>query len=526
MTASDDRPFVRKAFFDDPSLLGARWWNEGAFAPTAFRTFAGAAPAFGAGATVTRRGAVGGLIAMAGLLGVGGAIIAALTRSGSSKFSDEPLDGSWTTLPPDSVDVGAAKDVLAVQREHGWAAGAKEPRLVFEGAVENDAEGAAFRPDAAAGLAAALEPSDPALKPFYSPTLFQVLDGPGGASLRAILKPVRTAATARAFETGRALRSLFLPDDAPESAGRDVALVVDLEGPESVALAAGLGAAFQPVFVFSNWPHPAGVVPAHQTLAAAIYYRPQLIGRPAAAPPAFILDRARLREYKGEPGRFDNRYLAQLPSPESLRRLGVARVMMVTPDANTLIEMDDLNDDVVGWKEAGIGCAIIPATDFAPPSDATALVGVEEPLPGEVPPASERDPAAAPATARVGETRPAPESRAVARHYYGGSFLTHYFFWRMYGGRSFPGVMSAVQPTNVSRAASYVPRPRSTLFSTGLPGGTVAPLRPKPAGFGKVNYRPPSSNRSSGSSSSGSSSSGRSSGKGGSFTRAPSGFGG
>ena len=526
MTASDDRPFVRKAFFDDPAMIGARWWNEGAFAPTAYRAFAGSAPVFGDGSKVTRRGAVGGLIAMAGLLGVGGAIIAAFMKIRSSNIADDAIDGSWTTVPPDAPDAGAAKDVLAVQREHGWAAGAKDPRLVFDGAVGEDADGRMFRPDAAAGLAAALEPADPALKPFYSPTLFQVLDGPGGESLRAILKPVRTAATARAYETGRALRSLFLPDDAPESAGRDVALVVDLDGPESVALAAGLGAAFQPVFVFSNWPHPAGVVPAHQTLAAAVFHRPQLIGRPASAPPAFILDRARLNAYQGEPGRFDNRYLAQLPSPESLQRLGVSRVMMVTPDATTLIEMDDLNDDVVGWKEAGIGCAIIPTTDFAPPADSAAPIDVEAPLAGETRPVVARDAAVGAASSGAGDTRPAAESRAVARHYYGGSFLSHYFFWRMYGGRSFPGVMNAAQPTNVSRASAYVPRPRSTLFSTGLPGGTAGPARPKPAGFGKVNYRPSSGGRSSGSSSSGSSSSGRSSGRSGSFTRSPSGFGG
>ena len=41
----------------------------------------------------------------------------------------------------------------------------------------------------------------------------------------------------------------------------DVALVLDLPGPEAVAVAAALAPCFDPVFVFDNWPHPLGVVP-------------------------------------------------------------------------------------------------------------------------------------------------------------------------------------------------------------------------------------------------------------------------
>src|SRR5271170_5569626 len=72
-------------------------------------------------------------------------------------------------------------------------------------------------------------------------------------------------------------------------------VVVDLPGPEAVAFAAGAASAFDPVFALDNWPHPRGVVPAHQTLAAAAYCQPLFARRASgsAAPrwPLLVLDR-------------------------------------------------------------------------------------------------------------------------------------------------------------------------------------------------------------------------------------------
>src|SRR5689334_23419108 len=47
-----------------------------------------------------------------------------------------------------------------------------------------------------------------------------------------------------------------------------------------------------------NWPHPKGVVPAHQTLAAAAYFQPLFAKRAGVgSPPMLVLDRRRLAAY-------------------------------------------------------------------------------------------------------------------------------------------------------------------------------------------------------------------------------------
>lgn len=478
-------PFVRKAYVDVKNVLGARWWNTSAFGKPGFAVGI-------AGRPMTRRAAVGGLIALAGMVGVGGALVAAFVRA--LKRVDDPVDpGAWTPIPEGAPTPEGAttRDLLQVQREQGWAVGADKPTLAFADAATTDVAGRPVDAEETAGLAESLAPSSPALKPFYVPTLFQVLDGPGGASLRSVVRPIASAAMDRAFATGRALRDLFQVEDPSRPAGGDVALLVDLEGPESVALAAGLLPAFQPVFVFGNWPHPAGVVPSHLTLGAALRYRPDFARVVTEAPPVFVLDRARLRPYGSDPRAFDNRYVAELPSAASLKGLGVARVLMVTPDGTTLTESDDLNDDVVGWGEAGLATALVPLTDFAP-ADAAA-VEVEAPLATREPIPTD------PAT----ETRP----REGERRYYGGSPSSHFWFWHAYPWRSAPVIATATPPLRTSAASAYAPRPRTTLFSTGLPGGPVAGVRPKPARFGQVAFRPPST-------------------RSGSVTRAPSGFGG
>src|SRR5207248_1309850 len=87
---------------------------------------------------------------------------------------------------------------------------------------------------------------------------------------------------------------------------------LDVQGPTSVAVAAGMAPGFDPVFVLDNWPHPLGVVPSHLTLGAVLYYRPLFMrlrgSRTGRAPPVFVLDRNRLARYTDEETQFDNRY--------------------------------------------------------------------------------------------------------------------------------------------------------------------------------------------------------------------------
>ena len=137
-----------------------------------------------------------------------------------------------------------------------------------------------------------------------------------------------------AWRRGDALRSLLTQGG---NCRTDVALVLDLPGPEAIAVAAALSPCVEPVFVFANWPHPLGVVPAHQTLAAALYFLPSFEARSAAARRPTrrrcsswtAIGWRRMSTFAGQ---FDNRYLAGLPPVDALRSAGIRHVLYVTPD--------------------------------------------------------------------------------------------------------------------------------------------------------------------------------------------------
>jgi hypothetical protein len=241
---------------------------------------------------------------------------------------------------------------------------------------------------------------------------------------------------------------------------KDTALVLDLEGPTSVAVAAALAKGFEPVFTFDNWPHPLGVVPSHLTLASAVYYRPAFLGarttRPKDAPAAFVLDRNRLAHYTDDGGQFDNRYVAKLPTAENLRSLGVHHLLYVTPDKKELRELDDLNDDFVAFGKASIDVKVLPLSDLD---------------------------AAAPRTA----------------YYYGGHLHTHLWFWNSYGWYTprstvrLPGSTRAPIPAppvaQLSRGAAYRPVERPTIFSSRTLGVGTGIGKQRPSGFGRVSVR-------------------------------------
>jgi hypothetical protein len=280
------------------------------------------------------------------------------------------------------------------------------------------------------------------------PTLFQAIgaqpkshaqeETTPATPLAQVLQPIFTPAMDLAYRRGRALASLFQGKDAA------VMVVVDLPGPEAVAFAAGAAAVFDPVFGFDNWPHPRGVVAAHQTLAAAAYYQPLFAKRsaPAHAPPLLVLDRKRLADYTDEATHFDNRHVARMPGAAALKGLGIRRVLYVAP-AGTDRELDDLNDDLVLYVKAGLAVRLVGADAFGP------------------------------------DRR---EAQSDPPCYYGSSADTDLWFWHDYPWVEVRG--RPVTPVPPMPGAAYTVAARTSPFSSGAPGGSTQ--RPRPPGFATV----------------------------------------
>ena len=323
----------------------------------------------------------------------------------------------------------APSSALAEQQDQGWAVGSEDQTLLFPDDQEVDAAGSPTWRDGLPSLAAALAPQSPRWRPYYAPTLFQSLQAPRNDDLRAAVQPIYSPAMAIAGRRGDALLSMFVRPDG--SCVADTTLVVDLPGPEAVALAAALAPCFDPVFFFDNWPHPSGVVPAHLTLAAALYHRPVFerarAARATDAPPLFVLDRQRLAPYVDEASQFDNRYWARLPSPGTLASAGIRHVLYVTPSDAVVAEADDLNDDLVTIDRMGIQVRMLAMSDFQPDSST--------------------------------QTTPLAPGDPDAPYYYGGSPDLHPWFWVWYGWAT--GASAPPVPANLAPRCRYRPQPRS-----------------------------------------------------------------
>src|SRR5581483_8232965 len=240
---------------------------------------------------------------------------------------------------------------------------------------------------------------------------------------------------------GQAILSLF------EEAGwpADTAIVLDLPGADSVAAAAALADHFDPVFTFANWPHPLGVVPSHQTLAATLFFAPRFerarSSRMLPAPPVFVLDADRLAPYRDEDSEFDNRYVARLPTADVLKQLGVRHVLYVT-EGDAQLESDDLNDAFVAFDGDGVDVKMLALEDFeesdeAPPDDLGFWFFA---------------------------------GGSGGRHwYYGGGVNAHLCFWNHYGWHRLARPVTVGAPlgmrARVPQGYRYAPRPRATLFS-------------------------------------------------------------
>ncbi len=171
---------------------------------------------------------------------------------------------------------------------------------------------------------------------------------------------------------GEAARPLAEPDLQEERAARAVAsggwperaaIVVDLPGPSSVAMGAGLAAAgrARPVLTFNNWPHQHGLVKCERTLAALLTFAGEVEEArrrlPADAPPALLLDRERLLRVSVSPTRvMDNRYglvLSDLPSTREFAARGLGDLVYVAPGPPGA-ESDDLNAWFLSLASSGV----------------------------------------------------------------------------------------------------------------------------------------------------------------------------
>jgi hypothetical protein len=174
-------------------------------------------------------------------------------------------------------------------------------------------------------------------------SLFEAWSAPQPSPWSAYAKPTLFAALPPRTDRVFPVRASGVPATPPPRAprlGPGTGVVLDLPGPTAVAYAAWLArdAGFQPVPLFNNWPHGAGVVRAEDVLGALLHYVPWVAAgraeRGTAAPPAFVLDRDRLGARAPRPNDFDNRYFhteADLPSGATLRRHGIERLLYVGP---------------------------------------------------------------------------------------------------------------------------------------------------------------------------------------------------
>jgi hypothetical protein len=413
--------FLLRWSADSDELVGARWWNYSVRAEAQF----------------PRRDLVKIALVVGGIAGVAGLITAI------------------TVLTDDDVDDIEVAEALELQRREGWNVGGGSARLNLAEKTPTDHAGSTDWNVNLPGLATALEPRPLRLRPYYVATLFQSLVQ---TTLREQMTPVHAASDDVTYARAAELSKLLAEGDA-----KDVGVILDLPGEDTVAAAAGMAEHFWPVFGFGNWPHPRGVVDSHQTLGAALYYLPRF--REAAAslasdrPPVFVLDSARLTPYTDDPNRFDNRYVAKLPSVENLQALGIRRLIYVRQAGSEAVELDDLNDEFVAFKDAGLDVRMVSLGDF------------------------QQD-----------------ERSADRRYYWGGSPGAHFLFLPMYGFGPSARVGSLSRPSGVDslpRQTRFEPRPstqyrptkRDTMFSSRTVGGTPGVGKQKPSGFGLVSMR-------------------------------------
>jgi len=397
--------FVLQVGFDQDELLGARWWHEGLVAA---REPFGAAEA-ASDPEVSRRSA---LRLLAGL-GAGVVVVGLIVGSRSSS-------GGGTQL--------VEQPSLDLQQANGLMFAADGRSFAWPNAVPTDVTNAPLDRSSLPQLGGDLRPRVVRWQAFHVPTLAASLQANDAEPLLRSIPCQDSPAMRAAHGRGRALRDLLEQADAPER----LVVVVDLPGPESVAFAAGLQPLATAVFQFGNWPHPRGIVPAHETLAALLFHRPTFVSAPSdpKRPAVFVLDRNRLAPYANDPERFDNRYVVHLPTAATLRTMQIERILYVVPEGAEEQELDDCNETFVAYRAAGLQVRLVSAGDFQP-ADVAGSGGDG-----------------------------ARGASSAQRYYYGGSPLHHWWFWRGFGGGRVPEGRRVEPPTMPLAGARYQPTPR------------------------------------------------------------------
>lgn len=390
--------------------------------------------------------------------------------------------GVWLATRDDTTEVD--DDSLELQRAHGWNVGSEDKPLVFQGAQTVDSRqiDGWKKYLGQSEMLNAFQPKSQKWMPYFVPTLIQALQF---ETLRSQLKPIFLPDMQESYGRGQTIAKDFLVNAENPS---ETAIILDLPGRDSVAVGAGLAEAGHLITTFDNFPHPLGVAPSHETLAAMLYYAGEIEAKQAAAkadaPPIFLLDSKRLENYASADTQFDNRYLAKVPSAEKLQELGIKSVLYVTPDRTRQQELDDLNEDFVEYQSKGINVAMFPLSDLTP---------VDEWVEGKKP---------------DGTTQTVQERH----YYYGGGLGLHPLFFYSYPfyrpspayvsrypeyGRNVSGRAPAGLPPS-SYPPPYKPAPRSTMFrgtrvGTSARGGGIG--RSKPSGFGRSTVRVASGGR-------------------------------
>ncbi|MGE3802586.1 MAG: hypothetical protein AB7H80_16340 [Candidatus Kapaibacterium sp.] len=386
------------------------------------------------------------------VIGAGAALLTSagvMIGCGEDEFDDEELAAN-------------AKDAIDIQKESGWNVGADTKSLTLRNASLIDSKESADGWKAYTDpekLRTAWGPTDTANQKFVSSELINSLNQP---TLKSSIQPVHSPTMDEAYARGLGMKELLQQSKNPET----TALIVDLPGPEAVAYAAALSDYADVVTTFDNWPHPNGVVPSQETLGAMLYYAQEVeenkAKRAANAPTLFVMDSNRLAAYKDAGEEFDNRYIATMPTADNLKSEKVTGIIYAAPDNTRTQELDDLNEDFVSYREAGIDVTMMPLTDFQPPSaDAIAEHGAVE------------------------------ASTTNRTYYYGGHPYYSPFFYSYYPMflpvRSY-NYSSMSAPSRVGKP-NYTPTRRPTMFSSSTQGGKAGVGKAKPAGFGRVSTR-------------------------------------
>lgn len=367
----------------------------------------------------------------------------------------------YNWLTPEESDV--TLDSLELQRREGWSVGTNEDLLRFgSGEVRVDSRNQSFTGYDPSYLIGVYQPASASWQPFFVATMLQSLGQP---SLNSRIRLFHNQEAEDAYRRAGGLRELLAQSpDAKRSL-----LIADLPGPAAVAVGARLADTVTLVPAFDNWPHPLGVVPAHETLGSMLYYAREVeekrIKPGVEAPVMLMLDSKRLSDYRDSSDQFDNRWMARLPSATELKARGMAKVIYLVADGRQTAEQDDLNEEFVDWKSNGIEVQMLRLSDFRTPE-------------GSLASGTGRD-----------------------RYYYGGSSAAHWLFFAHYaltpprqiiplqgGGPALtrPASLPSYQP------AAYQPVRRATIFSTArtTAAGQLSGVgKIRPTGFGRTSVR-------------------------------------